>query len=193
MSLPSLLTAVRDTLIAYGNANPLTGDNTAWVDNRSVSVEETEYPPPEASGFRDFYCVIHPGSWTAGDLQDTNPGLDEVFGFNVTVGKKVGTRPVTKLYEAAYTDNQALYKRIRQVISAINWNYAILTAANLTLSGKGFTEPPVWRRTESPFRISDGSWIIGASEKAVAENLLLIATIEFGNVRRTQCISDPPN
>lgn len=193
MSYPALLNAVKSAIIAYGNANLLSGDSVPWVDNQTISVEEDDRPPPEVSGFRDFYVVVHPGSWNSGNEQDSNPGLDEVFGVNVTVARKIGTRPITKIYDAAYVDAKCLYNRIRQVMLAVNWSYALIATANTSLTGNKFVEPLRWKRTEQPFRVEDGSWLINASEKAIANNLLLVSTIEFGGARRIQCITDPPN
>lgn len=191
MSLPQLLSGVVTQLITYGNANPLTGDSTAWVQNRTVSAEESETPPPEATGFPDFYATVHAGSWNSGELQDTNPGLHEVFGFNVTVAKKIGTRPKTKFYDAAYVDNQCLYNRVRQVIKALNWNTDLLVTANALLSGNKFVTPPVWKKCESPFRVVGGEWLANPTDKIIVNNLYLICTIEFMNVERIQCSTDP--
>jgi len=189
MSLPQLLSGVVTQLITYGNANPLSGDSTAWVLNRTVSAEEDEQPPPEATGFPDFYATVHAGSWNAGELQDTNPGLHEVFGFYITVAKKIGTRPKTKFYDAAYTDNQCLYNRIRQVIKAVNWNVDLIATANALLSGNDkFTTPPIWKKSESPFRVVGGEWLANPSDKVIVNNLYLICTLEFGEVNRQQCL-----
>lgn len=187
-----ILREVVARLIAYGNQNGLGGDPAnPWVENRTISAEEDEMPPPEASGFPLFYVTVWPGDWKSGELQETNPGLHESFGVNVTVMHKIGNRPKTKRWDVGYSDNNSLQFRIRRIIHALNWYHPLLATLNSSISSTNkFIGPLRWINTESPYRLEDGSFLGLDDANAIQKNMLLVSTIRFGGLELIQCSSD---
>jgi len=190
-----ILPTLQNAIITFLNES-LTGDPaTTYVAGRTISVEEDEVPPPEAQGFPLYFVTLHPGDWKVGEDQDTNPGLSEEFGVNVTVVHKIGFRSKTKFYDAAYSETNCMMNRIRKIITLINWRHDVLGALNTALgnvvaSDRRFLTPLRLMSVEFPFRIEDGSWLGLTGEEAISRNLLLVSTIKFGGLTLKQCDTD---
>lgn len=182
MSVPELLEAVRDQLVFQYD----------WREFREVSIEIDGQPPPNASGFKDFYVAIHLTDYVPGELNETNPGLHETIGFVCTVSKKISAVPKNQLRFAAFDQIKGLYVVARKVMLALHFNYDVMTKANQSLSGNKFIYPPYWKGTDPKPRLEDGSWLGATSDEAIEKNCCLVTDVRFGGIERIQCITDPP-
>lgn len=177
MSLPKLLEAVKDRLVTV---------YPTWIEGRLLEICSDGRPPIQLSGFKDFFVGITGTEWQPGDLNETNPGLHEVLGFQVVVSKKITFVPNAKLSDATWHATRGIYVIVRQVVLAINNSYEILTLLNTGLSGSPYLSSPKWQGSDPEPEEKGPDWLGVTGDANNAPDCLVVRS-RFGGVDRIQC------
>ena len=164
MSLSALSYAVYNTLI-NGNI-PVSFTNPS----QQILVQEDGRPSPGAG---DLFVSIHPTRWSVGPIDDGVTTIDEVYDLSVTLSIRTTIAPeelmASALYLKGYTPQggggylhiaTGMEDYCRQIILAIDKQYAITTLANSYLGSTtfGLIEYLRWSDTDPAPITRTGEW-----------------------------------
>lgn len=183
MSLPELLNATKQHLCIY--------NGTGWVEDQNVALSFDGRPPLKSVGFRDFFVGIGCASWEPGDTNETNPGLHEMLGMQVTITKKINSLPVSTINDVIYDVVRGVYAIARKVMLACHDSWTLLSYANAHLAGNTFISTPKWRYTSIQPRLEGPEWLY-AEGQGNSNSQCLVVEVKFGGVERIQCSTQTP-
>lgn len=170
MSMPALLTAVRDRIRSVLSYAAFECD-----------VQPDGAPDP-ASG--QVYVSVHAGSVRNDDMES----LDEYFEVLVTITLKIGYLPVDAYGpQVILKTTTGLYARAEAVRRVVHMDYTAMTAANTTLGGSvnGFIEPLSYRGMRRP-EVKGPAWFSAEDEDNPPAGLSL--ELRFDGARRKQTL-----
>lgn len=172
MSQRALLLAVRDYLRSSVN-----------LADDECEVMFDGQPMPMAG---ERFVSVWPGDWSARDIE----GLDEEYGINITVTRRVTYAPADRVVAPLTgTDAQALdqlLEAIRAKLHLDSQGDKVLNAANTIIGtgSNGFVEPLRFRHGSRP-EPKGPDWFSADGESEVSG---LAQTLTFGGARRLQTI-----
>lgn len=147
------------------------------------SVELNARPQP-ING--ELFIAVHPGSWVG---QSGDDDLDELFGVQVSVTRRITYAPEDRQAEDVLTgtDAIALEKLLEQIRVNLHMNYAVINAANTTIGGSanGFIEPLRFHYAQPP-QVVGSEWFGSDDGEPQAG---LVQTLVFDGSRRVQTLA----
>lgn len=145
-------------------------------------------PPPNCG---ELFVAVHPGDWQATDVE----GMDERYGFDITVTVRVGKVPrdemgLNALVGPTGKSLDDWLEKIRALLHLDNQADQVLSSANTLIGAgaNGFVEPPRFRGCSRP-EPRGADWF-GAEAHSHAEKppVGLSQTLAFGGARHVQRI-----
>lgn len=174
----ALIVAVRNTLRL-----PIV-DGGAGYSDAQCDIEPDEMAPATVG---EVYVVVMCGGYQPGPRHRSSGGInDTVYGIDITVIKRIAQVPRDR-HGSAYINNlSALSPEIGKVYNALDWNYDLITAANVLITAntgsvEGFMEPLKFSGIEKRPRIVGGD-VLGSDAKSKAVGLARM--ISFHGARR---------
>lgn len=151
------------------------------LSDSECDVEYDEYAPQTAG---DVYIVVTPGGVSTGPAHRGGHVVDELVDVDVTVARRATAKPRDRKREVYLRNLSSLNELVQEVRTAVDFNYDILTAANVlilrdTLSSHGFIEPLKFAGMDKPQAIT-GDFFAATQEPAAG----LKRTIHFKGARR---------
>lgn len=181
MSQLALLKAVRDVL---RGATP----QGLGLPNAQCEVMFDGQPPPVCG---ELFVAVHPGEWSAEDIE----GFNEVLGVNITVTVRVGKVPrdemgLNALIGPAGKSLDGYLEQIRALLHLDSWADQVLNKANTTIgaSANGFVEPPRFRGCGLPEPKGPDWFSAEYNGHGPTPPVGLAQTITLGGARRVQRI-----
>lgn len=179
MSQRALLLAVRNVL----RLQPPAGLGLA---NGQCEVMFDGQPPPNCG---ELFAAVHPGDWQATDVE----GIDERYGFDITVTVRVGKVPrdeigLNALVGPTGKSLDDWLEKIRALLHLDNQADQVLSSANMIIGAgaNGFVEPPRFRGASLPEPRGPEWFLAEAHSHGPMPPVGLSQTLTFGGARRVQ-------
>lgn len=139
-------------------------------------------PPPMAG---ELFAAVRPGLWIC---NRDDGGLDEEFGFDVVITRRLGFAPTDRQDSDVMTTSGAtgIMTVAETVRAQLHMSYTVIDTANTTIGGSadGFIEP-VRFLSATPPRVVGADWFSSDQDDFQAG---LMQTLTFGGARRVQTI-----
>ena len=140
----------------------------------------------------NIYVAVMPGGAQTGRNQMTSGGVhDLVWSVSVLLVKRIRNVPRDRLRSVFIEKLDALDEDIDKIIEALDWQYAVINAANasmvaeeLTGSSEGFTEPLRFTALDNRPRLANPDLFAGAQGRGGSSACGMARTIHFGGARR---------